>query len=216
MANMAKEIPSQLKFALMVVVIGTVLLGGEYFLVNWYPGHQQRARDETLQLLPYQNPGLGVDLQIAAGIYGKIESFPGGVKIYRPKFWSIGPSLTLTSQPNPDGAVEFSPQVLAKWQTAGVYQEIGRYHFEHTKINNRDAVLISQLKDRYMVMTVRVLSPDRMVEANCSPGSEDEALYLQACEESLRSMKVAGPVPPPTPTPGVQELTPQPSPSNNR
>jgi len=67
-----------------------------------------------------------------------------------------------------------------------------------------------------MVMTARVLSPDRMVEANCSPGSEDEALYLQACEESLRSMKVAGPVPPPTPTPGVQELTPQPSPSNNR
>ena len=44
-----------------------------------------------------------------------------------------------------------------------------------------------------MLLTARIISPDRIVEANCTPGSADENLYLQACEESVRTIKVAGP-----------------------
>ncbi len=31
----------------------------------------------------YRNDSLGVDMQIAAGLYGEVESFPGGVRIVR-------------------------------------------------------------------------------------------------------------------------------------
>jgi hypothetical protein len=206
MAAMKRQIPTQLILGLIVLVVGGAVLGGEYFLVKWYPHHQQRVTEKTLRLLPYRNDALGIEMQVAAGLYGKVDPFPGGVKITRPEFWSIGPSLTITSQPNPDQSAEFSPQVLAKWQTDGVYQEVPRYRFEHTKINNRDAVLTWQLKDRYMLETARVMSPERIVEADCTPGQADEDLYLQACDASLRTLKVAGPEPPPTPAPGVLEL----------
>jgi hypothetical protein len=148
-------------------------------------------------LLPYRNDSLGVEMQVAAGIYGKVDGFPGGVKIYRPKFWSVGPSLTITSQPNPDNAAEFSPQILAKWEAQGAIEEIPRYHFERTKINNRDAVFISQMRDRSMLLTAHVISPDRVVEGDCTPGLADEDLYMQACQRSLETMRVAGPEPPP-------------------
>jgi hypothetical protein len=160
-------------------------------------------------LLPYRNDSLGIEMQVAAGLYGKVESFPGGVKILSTKFWSVGPSLTITSQPNPDQNAEFSPEVLARWETRGVNEELPRYHFEHTKINNRDSVLIRQYKGRAMLLTARVISPDRLIEADCSPGAADEDLYMEACEESLRTIKIAGPEPPPTLTPGVLELTPE-------
>jgi hypothetical protein len=126
------------------------------------------------------------------------------VKILRSKLWGIGPSLTITSQPNPDKAAEFSPQVLAQWETQGVYQQIPRYRFERTTINKRDAVLIWQFKGHAMLLTARVISPDRVVEAACTPGLEDERLYLEACDSTLHTLKVAGPEPPPTPTPVVQ------------
>ena len=42
---------------------------------------------------------------------------------------------------------------------------------------------------------------------------EDETLYMEACDETLRSIKVAGPEPPPTPEPGVTELSPAQLPS---
>ncbi len=200
------ETSAQLVVALLILLVGGGAVGGEYFLVKWYPRHQQRVNEESLKLLPYRNAALGIDMQVAAGLYGSIESFPGGVKIFRPKIWSIAPSLTITSQPNPDNTSDFSPQDLAKWQTQGVYQEIPRYHFEHTKINNRDAVLIWQLKDRSMLLIARVISPKRIVEAYCSPGREDETLYTQACESSVHTLKVAGPEPPPTATPGVEEV----------
>ena len=109
---------TQLWLLLVIVLGGAGALAGEYLLVKWYPRHQQKVADEVLTLLPYRNDTLGVEMQVAAGIYGKVEGFPGGVKIYRPKFWSVGPSLTITSQPNPDNAAEFSPQIL----------EIGRAH----------------------------------------------------------------------------------------
>jgi hypothetical protein len=200
---------TQLWVALLIVLGGGGALGGEYFLVKWYPRHRQRVAEEVLTLSPYRNDNLGVEMQVAAGIYGRVESFPGGVKIYRPKFWSIGPSLTITSQPNPDNAAEFSPQILAKWESQGAIEEIPRYHFEHTKINNRDAVLISQFKNRSMLLTVHVISPERVVEADCTPGLADEDLYLQACQRSVETMKVAGPESPQTKQPELIDIRPR-------
>ena len=203
---MKKEIPTQLIVALAIVLVGGGALAGESLLVKWLPKHRERVREETLKLLPYQNASLGVEMQIAAGLYGKVESFPGGVRIWRPKFWSIPPALTVTSQPNPDANFEYSPEVLAKWQTQGLYEEIPRYRFEHTKINNRDAVLIWQFQNRAMLLTTRVMSSERIVEVTCTPGREDEDIYMQACDESVHTLKVAGPEPPPPPQP-ILELT---------
>lgn len=198
----------QLVVGFLILLVGCGILAGEYFAVKWYPRYQQRVTQETLRLLPYRNDTLGIEMQVAAGLYGAVENFPGGVRIQRPKFWSIGPSLTITSQPNPDQSPEFSPQILAKWETQGTLEELPRYRFEHSKINNRDAVLVWQFKDRAMLLTARVISPDRIVEADCTPGMADEPLYLQACETSLLTIKVAGPESAPTATPGVLELTP--------
>jgi hypothetical protein len=204
---MKREISTQLLVALGIVLLGGGILAGEYFLVKWYPRHQQHVQEEALKLLPYRNDSLGIEMQVAAGLYGEVENFPGGVRITRPKFWSIPPSLTITSQPNPDGTFEFSPQILAKWQTQGTYEEIPRYHFEHTRINNRDAILIWQYKNRAMLLTVRVISSERLIEMYCTPGREDEELFMQACESSVHTLKVAGPEPPP-PVPLILELAP--------
>jgi len=194
---------TQLWLLLVIVLGGAGALGAEYLLVKWYPRHQQKVADEVLTLLPYRNDNLGVEMQVAAGIYGRVEGFPGGVKIYRSKFWSVGPSLTITSQPNPDNAAEFSPQILAKWESQGAIDEIPRYHFERTKINNRDAVLVSRLGNRTMLLTAHVISPERVVEADCSPGLADEDLYMRACQRSVQTMTVAGPesTPPAQPQP---------------
>ncbi|MGD0920182.1 MAG: hypothetical protein ABSA70_00280 [Terriglobia bacterium] len=204
---MKREISTQLLVALGIVLLGAGILAGEYFLVKWYPRHQQRVQEEALKLLPYRNDSLGIEMQVAAGLYGEVENFPGGVRITRPKFWSIPPSLTITSQPNPDGTFEFSPQIMAKWQTQGTYEDIPRYHFEHTRINNRDAILIWQYKHRAMLLTVRVISSERLVEMYCTPGREDEELFMEACESTVHTLKVAGPEPPP-PAPPVLELAP--------
>lgn len=203
------HIPTQLIVGLAIVIVGGAIVGGEYLLVKWWPQHQQRVHDEVLTLLPYRNDTLGVEMQVAAGIYGKVEGFPGGVRIERSKFWSIGPSLTITMQPNPDQSAEFSPQVLAKWQTLGVTEEIPRYRMDHLRIHDRDAVLIRQFPGRIMLLTARIISPDRIIEATCSPGREDEDLYMNACEESLKTIKVAGPPSPPPspPSTGIIELT---------
>jgi hypothetical protein len=209
MAVMKKQIPSQLILAVSIVIVGAGLVGGEYLLVRWYPGHRQRVSDETLKQRPYHNDALGIDIQIAEGLYGNAETFPDGVKISRSKFWSVGPSLTITSQPNPDQTWEFSPEVLAKWESRGVSEDLPLYHLEHTKINNHDAMLIRELKGRFMHLTARIMSRERIIEADCSPGAEDETLYLEACNETLRSIKVAGPEPPPSP--GVVELSPTPA-----
>ncbi|HMD96294.1 MAG TPA: hypothetical protein VKM93_03040 [Terriglobia bacterium] len=204
------EIRTELLVALGIIIIGGGLVGGEYFLVKWYPVHKQHVAEQTLKLLPYRNDGLGVELQVASGFYSKIEAFAGGVKIYRPEFWSLEPSLTITSQPNPDQATEFTPQVLAVWQTDGVTHSLPRYRFDHLQINGRDAVLISQYRLHSMLLTARVISPDRIIEADCTPGSEDEDLYMQACNETVMTLKVEGPAPPVKPPPpgGVEEITP--------
>jgi hypothetical protein len=208
MAAMKRQIPSQLILAVSILIIGGGLVGGEYLLVKWYPGHQQRVSEETLKQRPYHNDSLGIDIQIANGLYGTVETFPGGVKISRPKFWTIGPSLTITSQPNPDQTWEFSPEVLAKWESKGAVEDLPLYHLEHTKINNREAMLIRQLKGRTMHLTARIICRERIIEADCSCGGEDEVLYMEACDETLRTIKAAGAEPPPPPKPGVVELSP--------
>lgn len=192
------RIPTQLIVALGIVIIGLGVLLGEYVLVKWYPLHQQNVADAAQKPLAYQNAGLGIDMQVAAGIYGKVQDVPGGVRIYRPKLLGNGPSLTIISQPNPDGAADFSAQVLAEWQALGANQNISRYSFEKTEINGRNAALVWQFKDIAMQMTAHIISPDRIIQADCTPGVEDENTYMQACDESLHSIKLAGsPTPPP-------------------
>lgn len=203
---MKKGLSMQSTVALAILILGAGFLALEYFLVKWYPRHLLRVTEATLELLPYRNDGLGIEMQVAAGIYGKVESAPGSVRIYRSRLVVTGPSLTITSEPNPDHAAEFTPQILAIWQTDGVTKGLPRYRFERTTINQRDAALIWQSRDRIMTLTARVISPDRIVEAVCSAGSEDEALFMQACDESVRTLKVAGPEAPPKPPEGIQEI----------
>ena len=203
---MKNEIPMQLIVGLGILLIGGILLGGEFFLVKWAPLHKQRVEEETLRLTPYRNDSMGIDMQVAAGIYGKVESVPGGAKIYKPRFWGAGPSITITSEPNPDHATEFSPQILAKWETDGVLGGIPRYHFEHTKVMDRDAVLLQRYWDRRMLLTAHVISPERIIVAECSTGGGDPSLLLQACDESLRTLKVAGAQPSATATPALEDV----------
>ena len=71
----------------------------------------------------------------------------------------------------------------------------------------RDAALIWQYKNRRMLLTLREITPDRIIEANCNAGDErNEPLYMQACESSLRTLKMAGPEPPEPAEPGIQEI----------
>lgn len=205
---MKKQMPIQLVVGLVIVLVGVGIVGGEYLLVRWYPGHKEAVKKETLELKPYKNDALGIEMQVAAGIKDKVEPFYGGVRIYSPRLWSEPPSIKITTEPNPDGSAEFTPQILAKWETDGVTQNLPRYHFEHARINSRDAVLIWQYKNRAMVLTVRILAPDRKVVGECSTGGADEDLYMQACDESFRSIKVAGPESPAPETPGVYEIPP--------
>ena len=204
---MKKHLSTQWILTIAIVVIGGAVLAGEMYLVNWLPGYRERVRAEALKPVPYKNDKLGIEIQIATGFNGTTEEFAGGVRITHPKFMGFGPSITITSQPNPDGTYEFDPRALAKWQTDDVYLKIPRYSFLRQKINNRDAVIIEQYKDRAMLVTARVVSPERFIEINCTPGQEDEALYMQACQETVRSVKVAGAFPPPPPEP-IYELSP--------
>ena len=211
---MKKHVPTQLIVGLGILLIGGGIVGGEYFLVKRYPSHKTAVINETLALTPYKNDGLGFEMKVAAGIYEKVETFSGGVRIFSPSFWSTGPSITITSQPNPSQSGEFSPQDLAIWETDGVTHNLPSYHFERARINDRDAVLIWQSKNRKMVLTTRIISPDRIIEAECTPGSAEEDLYMQACDESVRTIKVEGP-PSPAPATGLEEIAPNPSPAEH-
>ena len=218
---MLKKLSMQAKFALGIILIGGGAILAEYILVKWYPYYEGYKANKVLQLLLYQNQKLGIDMQVAAGIYGKVEDFPGGVKIYRSHFFSQGPVLIITSQANPGGSDEFSPQLLATWETAGTYKDIPGYRFDHTKIEGRDAALIWQATEHAKVLpnisfdvssgnptllTAHIISPDHIVEANCTPGSDDQALFMRACEASIKTIKVSGPQPQEKPVPGILEL----------
>lgn len=199
---MKLRLPTQLIVALVIVVVGGGALGGEFLLVRWYPLHRQNVIDAAQKMLPYRNDALGIDMQVAAGLYGKVVDSPGGVRIYRPKVFGPEPSLTITSQPNPDGAADFSPQILADWEVQGALHGIPRYRFEHSQINGRNAALVWQLATNHrMLVTGHIISPERIIQADCSPGMEDEETYLQACDLTLRAIKLAGaPTPQEKPT----------------
>lgn len=219
---MMKKLSIQAKLALGIILIGGSAILAEYILVKWYPYYQGYKANKALELLPYQNSQLGIDMKVAEGIYGKVEDFPGGVRIYRSHLFSHGPMLIITSQSNPSNADEFSPQLLAKWETAGTYQEIPDYRFEHTKIEGRDAAMIWQSAEHAKVLpaisfdvsstenpqllTAHIISPDHIIQANCRPGSSDPSLFLRACEESIRTIKVSGPQPKEKSEPGILEL----------
>src|SRR6266545_1319005 len=115
---------AQILVAISILILGGGALAAEYVLVKWWPAHKQRVTEKTLSLLPYRNDGLGIEMQVAAGIYGKVTTFPGGVRIYRSRLIGTGPYLTITSQPNPDHGFEFSPHILAIWETDGVQKGI--------------------------------------------------------------------------------------------
>lgn len=179
----------------ILVVAGAIALTVEFLLVRWYPGHKQRVDAGILRMLPYENNGLGVQMKVASGIYGKVQDSLGSVKIYRPKLFGGGPSITLTSLPNTSGSSQLSPQYLATLQTAGVRNQLIGYQFEHLTLNQRDAVMIWQYQplSRSTNVTARIMAPERLLEVVCSTGSGDQTLYTRACDESLRSIVLTGP-----------------------
>ena len=75
---MKKQIPTQLIVGLGILLIGGGIVGGEYFLVKWYPAHKEAVKKETLAPTSYKNDDLGFEMQVAAGINEKAETFSGG------------------------------------------------------------------------------------------------------------------------------------------
>ncbi|MGH9434762.1 MAG: hypothetical protein ACRD06_02045 [Terriglobia bacterium] len=184
------------KWATVVIVVAAaIILGIEYLAVRWYPRHQQRAADASLTQLPYQNSALGIQMQVASGIYGSVRDFTGGVRIYRSHLFGGGPAITITSTPNPDGTSRFSDQLMAQIETKGTRNGLLGYQFERLTLNGRDAYIVSQYDagSRSTNVTARILAPDRVIQAVCNTGSKNVDVFSQACNESLNSMKVSGP-----------------------
>ncbi len=186
---------TQRKVTIVVLVAGSVLLGSEFLFLRWYPNRAQRIAAALLKQLPYRNAMLNLQMQVASGIYGKVVNEANGVMIYRPKWFGKGPSLAITSQPNPTGASQFPDQEVTNLQTAGEKNHIPGYDCEHVLIAQRDAVLISQYdpQSRSTVITARIMAPDRIVQAVCNTGSKNPDVYSHACEESLQSIQLGGP-----------------------
>jgi hypothetical protein len=59
-----------------------------------------------------------------------------------------------------------------------------------------------------MLLTAHVISPERVVEADCTPGLAEEDLYVEACQRSVATIRVAGPEPPPPVQPQLIEIRP--------
>lgn len=180
---------------LIIVIAAAVVLGIEYGVVRWYPHHEQHVAERWLKQLPYQNTTLGVQMQVAAGLYGSVKDTPGGVKIYRSHLFGGGPVLTISTLPNPEGASRFSDQLLADIETAGERHDIPSYTFQRLTLNERDAYIVSQQDPGSTSTTVteEVMAPDRIIQAVCNTGTKHADVYAQACNETLNSMKVTGP-----------------------
>jgi hypothetical protein len=191
---------TQLIVALAIIVVGGGALGAEYVLVKWYPIHRQAVTESLQKMLPYANQSLGIDMQVAAGIYGKVQVIPDGVRIYRPEVFGPVPSLTIVSQSNPDGATDFSPDLLAQWETDGVTHHILGYFYDHTQINGRNAAVISQPKNQMTVLTAHLISKQRILQVDCAPGADDQDIYVPACRATINSIKLDAT--PPTPQGG--------------
>ena len=202
------RVSTQFIVSLLIILVGVGALGGEYYLLHWSPRHREQVEEKTLALLPYQNNGLNIQMQVAAGLYGKVQNVPGGVRFSRSAWVGTGPSLTITSQVNPDQAPEFSQLILAQWEAAGTQKSYPNYRFEHEKIHDRDAAVTWQSQGASTLVTAHIITPDRIVEVHCLSGDSDPALLTQACEASIATIQVGGtPTPAPKPqTPGVLRL----------
>ena len=183
-------ISTQTILTLVILLGGGLFLGGEYLIVTLYPTYKQEEIARLSELEPYENEDLHIKMGISRALYGEVEPIAGGLRIRRPRFWGVGPSITISSRPNPERNSKFLPTLLAKWQTRGIYEQIPRYRFWHTNIHARDAVLIRLFRGRSMHLTGRIISSERLVEVDCTPGQEDETLYLQFCEDTIRSVKI--------------------------
>jgi hypothetical protein len=185
----------QRKVTIIILIAGAILLCGEYFTLRWYPSHKERVQQADLKLLPYQNNSLNLQMQVAAGIYGKVRASGTGIKIYRWRILGAGPSITITSQPNPSNGSQFSPVLLAQLETAGVREGLLGYQFQHMTLDNRDAYLVWQYDpiSRSMNVRAQVMAPNRVLNAACNTGSSDLDLYTEACEETLKSIQLSGP-----------------------
>jgi hypothetical protein len=193
--------PTQLVVALAIILIGGGALGAEVLLVKWYPMHRQAVIESLQNLLPYQNTKLGIEMKVAAGIYGKVQEIPDGVRIYRPQIFGPVPSLTIVALPNPDGATEFSADLLAQWETTGAYHSILGYVYQYTQINGRNAALIHQPQNHMTVLTAHLISSQRILQVDCVPGAEDQDIFVPACDETVYSIKLdASTLPPPPAT----------------
>ncbi len=206
--RMKLKISPQLAFGLGVLIVGGAWLSFEYVLAKWYPRYNLARQEAAMNLLPYQNGRLGIQMEVAACIYGKVQDFPGGVKIYRSGLMSAGPTLTITSEANPGQSDQFSPQLLARWETRGDYRDIPEYRFDPSPIEGRNAAMIWQGQGPGMLITAHIISPAYIVRADCSTGGSNVSLYAQACEASLRTLLVAGPPTRPKTPPGVLKLEP--------
>jgi hypothetical protein len=184
----------QQKVTIGILIAGAILLTSEFFLIRWYPGHKERAEQQALKLFPYQNSAMGLQMDIAAALYGKVRDGANQIKISRWSLFGKGPSITISLKPN--HSAQFTPQLLAQLETAGVRNDLLGYQFQHVTLGNRDAILIWQYDEgsRSMNVTAQVLAPDRMIQAVCNTGSgSDQDLYTEACNESLKSIQLSGP-----------------------
>jgi hypothetical protein len=198
---------TQLVVALAIVIVGGGALGAEVLLVKWYPMHHEAVTDALQKMLPYQNPQLGLEMQVAAGIYGKVQDRPNGVRIYRPQVFGPVPELTIVSQPNPDGATEFPADLLAQWETYGATHSILGYVYQQTQINGRNAAVIRQPRNHMVVITAHLISAQRILQVDCVPGADDQDIYVPACDATVFSIKLdpsATPPPPPGDTAPIE------------
>ena len=181
---------TQLIVALSIILIGGGALGAEVLLVKWYPIHKQAVTEALQRMLPYQNPKLGIEMEVAAGIYGKVQDIPDGVRIYRPQVFGPVPSLTIIALPNPDGAAEFSADLLARWETVGTNRSIIGYVYQQTQINSRNAAVIHQPENHMTVTTAHIISPQRILQVDCVPGADDQDIFVPACDATVYSIKL--------------------------
>jgi hypothetical protein len=188
------QISGQRKVTIGILIVGAILLSAEFFFIRWYPGHQERVQQQELKLFSYQNGAMGLQMDIAAVLYGKVRDSGKDITISRWKLFGKRPSITISLKPN--SSSQFTPELLAQLETAGVRNNLFGYQFQHVTLGNRDAILIWQYDaaSRSMNVTAQVLAPDRMVQAICNTGSSgDQELYTEACNESLKSIQLSGP-----------------------
>jgi hypothetical protein len=190
---MKVQISGQRKVTIGILVIGAALLSTEFFFIRWYPGHQERVQQGALKLFPYQNSAMGLQMDLAAALYGKVRDGGKDVTISRWKLFGKGPSVTISLKPN--SSSQFTPELLANLETQGVKNNLLGYQFQHLILGTRDAILIWQYdeRSRSMNVTAQVLAPDRMIQAVCNTGSGDQDLYTEACNETLKSIQLTGP-----------------------